>query len=144
MVLPLTAPALLAMLGRRELSVAVDGERLRVTGPRSAMTPDLEQAIRDHKAELVDLVAADGWPQESLDAERRFGRWHARLYPFIGQVVSTPGGNGRLVQVFPERASVILPGKLTVGVFLPEELRPPGAGAPVWGAIAGTGTASVS
>jgi TubC N-terminal docking domain len=65
-VLPLTAPALLATLGRLKLSAVVDGDSLRVTGPRSAMTPNLEQAIRDHKAELVDLVAADSWPLAAL------------------------------------------------------------------------------
>jgi TubC N-terminal docking domain len=121
----MTAQTLLATLGRRDLSVVVEeGDSLRVTGPRSAMTPDLEQAIREHKAELVELVASDGWPPESLDAERRFGAWHARLYPFIGRTVSTPCGDGRLVQVFPERANVILPGMAQAGVFLPEELRP--------------------
>jgi hypothetical protein len=87
------------------------------------MTPEIEQAIRDHKAELVELVAADGWPPKSLDLERRFGGWHARLYPFIGETVSTPCGCGQLVQVFPDRASVILPGEAQVGVFLPEELK---------------------
>jgi len=121
------AGALLATLGRLAFTVAVDGADLLVKGPPSAMTPDLEEAIRDHKAELVELVAADGWPPESLDAERRFGRWHARLYPFIGRTVSTPLGAGRLVQVFQERASVILPGEAQVGVFLPEDLCPLGA-----------------
>jgi hypothetical protein len=65
----------------------------------------LRVLIRDHKAELMGLLAADGWSPATLDAERRFGRWHARLYPFIGEAVSTPRGHGRLVQVFPERAS---------------------------------------
>jgi hypothetical protein len=128
----MNAPALLAAMGRLALSVSVDGDSLQVAGPRSAMTQDLAQEIRDHKAELVDLVAADGWPPESLDAERRFGRWHARLHPFIGRTVSTPRGDGgRLVQVFPERASVILPGEAQVGVFLPEELGLPGGSQPV-------------
>jgi len=122
--------ALLETLGRLELAVVVDGDSLRVTGPRSAMTPDLERAIRDHKAELAELVAAAGWPPESFDAERRFASWHARLYPFIGRTVSTPRGAGELVQVFPERASVILPGEAQVGVFLPEELWPLGAPRP--------------
>ena len=71
-------------------------------------------------------VAAHGWPPESLDAESRLGCWHARLYPFIGKAVSTPRGAGRLVQVFPERASVILPGEAQIGVFLPGELCPLG------------------
>ncbi len=123
----MSAAALLETLGRLDLAIRVDGDGLRVTGPRAAMTPALEQAIRAHKADLVQhLVAADAWPPESLDAERRFGRWHARLYPFLGKTVSTPRGAGRLVQVFPERASVVLPGEASAGVFLPEELSPLG------------------
>jgi hypothetical protein len=119
------AAELLATLGRLDLSVAVEGDKLRVTGSRSAMTPDLERTIREQRAELVELIAA-GWPQESLDAEHRLGGWHARLYAFIGKTVSTPRGAGRLVQVFPERASVILPGEAQVGVFLPQEIGPVG------------------
>ncbi|HVR10577.1 MAG TPA: hypothetical protein VMW75_21205 [Thermoanaerobaculia bacterium] len=115
---------MLETLARLSLSIAVDCDGLVVKGRRSALTPDLKQAIRDHKAELVSLVAADGWPPESLDAERRFGRWHARLYPLIGKTVATPRGAGRLAQVFPERGSVILPDEAVVGVFAPEELRP--------------------
>jgi hypothetical protein len=57
-------------------------------------------------------------------------RRHARLNPFIGKAISTPRGAGRLVQVFPEPASVILPGEAHVGVFLPEELKPPGSQRP--------------
>ncbi len=56
--------------------------------------------------------------------------WHARLYPFIGRTVSTPRGAGQLVQVFSDRASVILQGEAEVGVFLPEELSPPGGALP--------------
>ena len=101
------------------------GRRRQHTGEglRSAMTPGIARAISDHKAELVDLVATDGWPPESRDAERRFDSWHARLYFFIGRTVSTPRWAGRLVQVFPERASVILPGEAQVGLFVPEEIR---------------------
>jgi len=126
----MNAPALLAMMGRLDLAVSVNGDSLHVAGPPSAMTPDIARAIRDHKAELVGLVAADGWPTESLDAERRFGRWHARLYRFIGRTVSTPRGAGRLVQVFPERASVVIAGEAQVRVLLPEELCPLGAPPP--------------
>lgn len=102
------------------------------------LPPELLAELRARKPEILCLLqsegqhqaAGDGWPPESLDAERRFGRWHARLYPFIGRTVSTPRGDGRLVQVFPERASVILPGEVQVGVFLPEDLKPPGGQQP--------------
>jgi hypothetical protein len=116
------AAELLATLGRLDLSVAVEGDKLRVTGSRSTMTPSLERTIREHRAGLVELLAADGWPLASIDAEQRFGGWHARLYPFIGETVCTPCGSGQLVQVFPDRASVIFPGETQVGVFLPQKL----------------------
>ena len=38
----------------------------------------------------------DCWPPESVAAERRFGQPHARLFPFLGRKVRTPGGPGTL------------------------------------------------
>jgi hypothetical protein len=69
------AAELLEALERLDLSIRVDGAGLRVRGPRAAMTPDLEQAIRAHEAELVQLVAADN--AESPDPAiytRRYAR----------------------------------------------------------------------
>jgi hypothetical protein len=48
------------------------------------------------------------WPPESLDAERRFGQSHAKLFPFLGRKVRTPEGAGMLVQVFADRVTVLL------------------------------------
>ena len=45
---------------------------------------------------------ADAWPPASLDAERRFGQPHAKLFPFIGRKVRTPNGAGVLIQVFAD------------------------------------------
>ena len=42
------------------------------------------------------------WPAESLDAERRFGQPHARLFAFLNRQVWTPGGAGTLMQCFAE------------------------------------------
>jgi hypothetical protein len=130
--------ALVADLRGRGFLVELRGERLHVEAPADGLlTPELLTNLRARKPEILYLlriehqeVAADGWPPESPDAEQRFGRWHARLYPFVGETVSTPHGAGRLVQVFPERASVVFAGEAEVGVFLPEELWPPGAPRP--------------
>src|SRR5713101_2033339 len=35
----------------------------------------------------------DFWPPESIIAERRFAQPHAKLFPFIGRKVRTPGGH---------------------------------------------------
>jgi hypothetical protein len=135
-----TPAALVADLRGRGFVLEPRGERLHVEAPADGLlTPELLAELRARKAEILCLLQSegkhlaattDGWPPESLDAERRFGCWHARLYPFLGKTVSTPCGAGRLVQVFPERASVILPGEAQVGVFLPEDLWPLGAPRP--------------
>jgi hypothetical protein len=48
------------------------------------------------------------WSPDSLEAERRFGGPHARLYPLIGRRVRTPQGGGTLKQVFTDNAWVVL------------------------------------
>jgi hypothetical protein len=47
-----------------------------------------------------------GWPEESLDAERRFGLPHGRLFPFIGKRVWTTRGAGLLLRVFADRCEI--------------------------------------
>jgi hypothetical protein len=47
-----------------------------------------------------------GWPEESLDAEARFGQPQARLYPFIGKRVWTARGAGVLLQVFADKCEI--------------------------------------
>lgn len=72
-------------------------------------------------AEKRDL----GWPPESLEAERRFGPPHARLFPFIGRKVRTPRGIGTLIQVFAERVTVLLDSELNKCTFFrPCEVQP--------------------
>ena len=53
MELLMSSAVLLETLGRLHLSVGVDGDGLRITGPRSAMTPDLERAIRAHAPAIL-------------------------------------------------------------------------------------------
>lgn len=59
---------------------------------------------------------------------RRFGQSCARLYPFLGRTICTPEGSGRLLQVFPDRATVLLETQQDrASFFLPAELWPPGS-----------------
>lgn len=76
--------------------------------------------LREHKQETVALLSertksnlpeSRNWPCASLEAEKRFGQPQARLYPFIGRQVRTPRGTGRLLQVFSDRAVVLLDGE---------------------------------
>lgn len=67
----------------------------------------------------------NAWPPASLDAERRFGQQHARLFPFLGRKVRTPAGPGTLVQVFSERVTVLLDSELSrCSFFRPTEIEP--------------------
>jgi hypothetical protein len=65
------------------------------------------------------------WPTASLDAERRFGQPHAKLFPFIGRKVRTPDGPGTLLQVFVDRVTVVLDSELSrCSFFAPGQIEP--------------------
>lgn len=120
------AEELLAEVEALGVVVTLDPPDL-VLRPKSRLTPQLVDQIRAHKPELLDLVELRSWPQASRDAVRRFGQSCARLYPFIGREVQTPLGRGRLLQVFHERATVVLDVEPSrASFFLPSEVRPPG------------------
>lgn len=121
-----TPSEILSELQARQVELAVVGDRLRFR-PASAVPEPLLEALRAHKAEVMDLVELRSWPEASKDAVRRFGKPCARLYPFIGQRVQTPDGPGRLLQVFAERVTVVLDAEPSrASFFLPSEVRPPG------------------
>lgn len=90
------------------------------------------QALGCERGSLVPNVAParpnpqeDSWPAVSLDAERRFGQPHAKLFPFIGRKVRTPSGPGTLLQVFAERVTVLLDSELSrCSFFCPIEIEP--------------------
>lgn len=115
------------------LTVLADGERLVVRGPRSAEA--VARMLLAHKHAVLTALAAEreefprnrvsafprsehdppatderaaSWPPVCLEAEQRFGQRHARLFPLIGQRVSTPHGAGVLCQVFRDRAAVVV------------------------------------
>lgn len=77
------------------------------------------------KAPQPAQVEEAAWPPESLDAQRRFGKPHAKLFPFLGRKVRTPSGPGTLLQVFAERATVALDSELSrCAFFRPAEIEP--------------------
>lgn len=77
--------------------------------------------LRARKAEVIAILRA----RESADCVRRFGQGHAKLFPFIGRKVRTPDGPGTLLQVFADRATVILDSELSqCRVFSPSEVEP--------------------
>lgn len=101
-----------------------------------------EEGLKQGKgADTTEAQAAGGdWPPECLAAERLYHQPpvlvapHARLYPLIGRKVATPQGPGKLLQVFSDRAAVVLDADQGRVAFLaPEEIRPlaqpPGGGA---------------
>ena len=51
---------LLAELDRRDIRIVVEGDRLRVDGPKQAITPELRAMLAARKAELVDHFGAAG------------------------------------------------------------------------------------
>jgi hypothetical protein len=57
----------------------------------------------------VDTHAPENvWPAESLENERRFGFYHARLFPFVERRVWTPLGTGKLFTAYAEHCEIIL------------------------------------
>jgi hypothetical protein len=121
-----TAAEVLAELLSRRVELAVVGDRLRFR-PVQAVTADLLAELREHKAEVVELVTLQCWPEESLDSVRRFRQPHARLFPFLGRAVATPQGPGKLLGVFADMAAVALDTEPARAVFfLPSDIRPPG------------------
>lgn len=113
---------ILTELKARGVLLQARGDRLRV-GPRERVPAQLVAELRTHKSELIDLLT---WPEECLVAERELGLRIARLYPLVGEQVSTPMGHGRLIAALPERTLVILDcqsDQLTA--LLPSEVGPP-------------------
>ena len=122
---------ILSRLERGGGKLALDGERIRYFIPRGdTESLALLAELRKHRGGVKVLLrkrAADqgGWPRASADAERRFGQPHARLFPFLGRKVRTPGGPGTLLQVFADRVTVLLDSELSkCNFFGPAEIEP--------------------
>jgi hypothetical protein len=68
----MTADSLLKDLRARGLRIAAAGQYIEVRGPLSAFTPDLREAVREHKGALLDLLANGSLPQMAPLAADRF------------------------------------------------------------------------
>jgi hypothetical protein len=80
---------------------------------------------RGEAQSITPAPAQQNWPPTSLDALRRFGQPHAKLFPFIGRKVRTPRGPGTLIQVFEDGATVVLDSELSrCSFFVPGEIKP--------------------
>ncbi len=116
----MNAAAILSELDRRGVRVTADGEAL-VLKPKRALDAELLAHIREHKPEIIRVISTPRAP----DTVKRFGQQHARLFPFIGRKVRTPGGPGTLLQVFADRTTVILDSQLSqCTAFAPAEIEP--------------------
>lgn len=108
-------------------SLTLEGDAIRYRVPKDRADVDaLVAELRRHRDEVGNLLRERErqWPPASLEAERRFGHYSARLYPLLGTQVRTPRGTGRLVQVFTDRASVLQDRADRVSFFAPEEICP--------------------
>jgi hypothetical protein len=112
-------------------TLALDGDRIRYSVPKgSREAQELLAELRKHREGVTELLRQrakePGEPSASFDAERRFGQPHARLFPYIGRKVRTPRGHGTLLQVFAERATVLLDSERegSCARFLPAEISP--------------------
>jgi len=126
----------LQIMSRLEQSggtLVLDGDRVRYSVPKgSDQVQALLAELRKRRDEVTLLLrqrankTGENWPKEAIEAERRFGQPHARLFPYIGRKVRTPRGHGTLLQVFAERATVLLDSERDGSCtrFLPTEISP--------------------
>lgn len=83
----------------------------RVDNPPTPSSRALADGVQNLPSRPNDPSAAPRgftWPSASREAERRFGSGAPKLYPFLGCKVRTTSGVGQLVQVFRDRATVVL------------------------------------
>ena len=69
---------LLAELRRRGVRLSVHGDKLRYVAPKGALTPDLLEAMRRHKPDLLRLLSRPPIPPDvvaGVEAALRAGRW---------------------------------------------------------------------
>ena len=132
------------------MRLRVEGERLRLEAPSDRVpSPETIAGLRENKAAVVEYLRGrlllapavqfssfpryrvwkteklESWPLESFEAERRFAQPHAKLFPFLGRKVRTPGGPGTLIQVFADRVIVLLDSELSkCAFFVPAQITP--------------------
>lgn len=52
--------SLLLDLSSRGVKISVEGEQLRLRAPKGVLTPDLQELLSEHKAEILRLLSGDG------------------------------------------------------------------------------------
>ena len=91
----------------------------------TAVTDDRTLTAAQRVCNSATMPEETHWPPESLDAEPRFGKPHAKLFPFIGRKVRTPTGVGTLLQVFANRVTVVLDSEVSrCSFFMPAQIEP--------------------
>lgn len=144
------AETLVAALEQEGVRLRVEGEKLKLEAPADRLpAQETIAGLRENKAAVLKYLRERGQSREiqfvslpdpilrrtdklknqpaaSFDPELRFGQPHAKLFTFIGRKVRTPNGLGTLLQVFADRATVLLDSERDhVCVrFLPSELIP--------------------
>jgi len=109
-------------MNQAELDAAIE-QANRIFSRRYAPSP--QPAEPESILSREPRAAPDSWPRASLDAERRCGQPHAKLFPFLGRKVRTPAGPGTLLQVFADRVTVLLDSELSkCSFFSPTEIEP--------------------
>jgi len=104
------------------IHVRLDGDRIKLS-PKSELTPELIDEVRDHKPELLHFLRSE-WPRQCLNAQKRWGNPHSILYPLIGKRISTSTGRGQLLQVLNQVAAVHVEGHEKVSFVDWREVRP--------------------
>ena len=93
-----TALALLYNIESRGVQLRPEGEVIHFRAPDGVLTGELQQLVRDHKTELLEL----------LQLRRKFHYPEAVLFRLVGDQVSTPQGRGELLSVHRRYCRVVL------------------------------------
>lgn len=85
----MTVRALLALLRSRDVRVSIDGDRLRCNAPAGAITPELQEILRNRKADIIAF----------LRSAEAFAASHRAIVPLqpLGAnppIFGVPGHNG--------------------------------------------------
>ncbi len=107
----MSAPALLADLRLRGLRVFVHGEKIKIHGPRAALTAETAAAIRAHKSELLMLIKAEMNPRSDAPENPMTPEIYRRAAIFQRQMVEwTSSGRWAVPVLAISEAPTIHPG----------------------------------
>ncbi len=91
-----------------------------LTPNKDAVLAILKEAAKLQHAPTPEVVPTlDGWPEQAILSEERHG-YPARLYHYLGQMVPTPKGEAKLLQVFDDTVTVHVPGDEQVTRYQPD------------------------